>query len=95
VTVPETVVENTVARGLLAAEDRAKPWQVIQGCHKWQQCRRGAEIAGKLRRSRDGYHSDFSVLRASFFCPLGVAPKCSEADQIERTQLTPRRSNVR
>jgi hypothetical protein len=36
VTVPETVIEKTVARGLLAAEDHAKPWQVIQGCYAAQ-----------------------------------------------------------
>ena len=33
VTVPETAIENAVARGLLAAEDRAKPWPVIQACY--------------------------------------------------------------
>jgi hypothetical protein len=27
VTVPEMVIENAIARGLLAAEDRAEPWQ--------------------------------------------------------------------
>jgi hypothetical protein len=36
VTVPETVIENAIARGLLAAEDRAKPWSVIQGCYAAQ-----------------------------------------------------------
>jgi len=36
VTVPEAVIENAIARGLLAAEDRAKPWSVIQGCYAAQ-----------------------------------------------------------
>jgi hypothetical protein len=36
VTVPETVIQNAIARGLLAAEDRGKPWQVIQGCYAAQ-----------------------------------------------------------
>jgi hypothetical protein len=34
--VPDTVIENAIARGLLAAEDRAKPWPVIQGCYAAQ-----------------------------------------------------------
>ena len=29
VTVPETVIEAAVARGLLASEERAEPWAVI------------------------------------------------------------------
>ncbi len=33
VTVPKTVIENAIARELLAAEDRAKLWRVIQGCY--------------------------------------------------------------
>ena len=36
VTVPETVIENAIARGLLAAEDRDTPWPVIQGCYAAQ-----------------------------------------------------------
>ena len=36
VPVPETVIENAIARGLLAAEDRAEPWPVIQGCYATQ-----------------------------------------------------------
>jgi hypothetical protein len=36
VTVPETVIENAIARRLLAAEDRAEPWPVIQGCYAAQ-----------------------------------------------------------
>jgi hypothetical protein len=36
VPVPETVIENAIARGLLAAEDRTKPWHVIQGCYAAQ-----------------------------------------------------------
>jgi hypothetical protein len=36
VTVPGTVIENAIARGLLAAEDRAEPWPVIQGCYAAQ-----------------------------------------------------------
>ena len=35
-TVPETVIENAIARGLLAAEDRAEPWPVIQACYAAQ-----------------------------------------------------------
>jgi hypothetical protein len=33
VTIPATVIENAIARGLLAPEDRAKPWSVVQGCY--------------------------------------------------------------
>jgi hypothetical protein len=33
VTVPETVIESAVARGLLASDDSAQPWSVIQGCY--------------------------------------------------------------
>ena len=29
VTVPETVIESAVARGLLASDDGAQPWSVI------------------------------------------------------------------
>ena len=36
VTVPETVIENTIARGLLAAAGRADPWPVIQACYAAQ-----------------------------------------------------------
>jgi hypothetical protein len=36
VTVPETVIEAAVARGLLASEERAEPWAVIQGCYASQ-----------------------------------------------------------
>ena len=36
VPVPETVIENAIARGLLAADDRAEPWPVIQGCYAAQ-----------------------------------------------------------
>jgi hypothetical protein len=36
VTIPETVIENAIARGLLATEDRAEPWPVIQGCYAGQ-----------------------------------------------------------
>jgi hypothetical protein len=36
VTVPETVIEAAVARGLLASEERAEPWSVIQGCYASQ-----------------------------------------------------------
>ena len=30
VTVPETVIENAVTRGLIATQDRAKPWSLVQ-----------------------------------------------------------------
>ena len=33
VTIPEAVIENAIARGLLAAEDRAEPWALIQACY--------------------------------------------------------------
>jgi hypothetical protein len=33
VTVPETVIASAVARGLLASDDGAQPWSVIQGCY--------------------------------------------------------------
>ena len=36
VPVPEAAIEDAVARGLLAAEDRAEPWPVIQGCYAAQ-----------------------------------------------------------
>jgi hypothetical protein len=36
VMVPETVIGGAIARGLLAAEDRAEPWPVIQGCYAAQ-----------------------------------------------------------
>ena len=36
VTVPETVIEAAVVRGLLASEERAEPWSVIQGCYASQ-----------------------------------------------------------
>ena len=36
VAVPETVIEVAVARGLLASEERAEPWAVIQGCYASQ-----------------------------------------------------------
>jgi hypothetical protein len=36
VPVPETVIEDAIARGLVMAEDRAKPWPVIQGCYAAQ-----------------------------------------------------------
>jgi hypothetical protein len=36
VTVPETVIEDAVTRGLLAAQDRAEPWSVIQSCYAAQ-----------------------------------------------------------
>ncbi len=36
VTVPQTLIENAIARGLLAAEDRAEPWPVIQACYAAQ-----------------------------------------------------------
>ena len=36
VAVPEAIVQTAVARGLLAAEDRAEPWPVIQGCYAAQ-----------------------------------------------------------
>ena len=36
VAVPETVIEAAVARGLLASEERAEPWAVIQGCYASQ-----------------------------------------------------------
>ena len=35
-TVPETVIENAIGRRLLAAEDRAKSWPVIQACYAAQ-----------------------------------------------------------
>jgi hypothetical protein len=33
VTAPEAIIEAAVARGLLASEQRAAPWSVIQGCY--------------------------------------------------------------
>jgi hypothetical protein len=36
VPVPETVIEEAVARGLLPAQDRAEPWSVIQSCYAAQ-----------------------------------------------------------
>jgi hypothetical protein len=36
VTVPETVIEDAVTRGLLAAQDRVEPWSVIQSCYAAQ-----------------------------------------------------------
>ena len=33
VAVPETFIEGAVARGLLASDDGAQPWSVIQGCY--------------------------------------------------------------
>jgi hypothetical protein len=36
VTVPETAIENAIARGLLAVENRAEPWPVIEGCYAAQ-----------------------------------------------------------
>jgi hypothetical protein len=36
VTVPEAAIENAVARGLLPAQDRTKPWSVIQACYAAQ-----------------------------------------------------------
>ena len=36
VTVPQTVIESAIARGLLAADDGAKPWPVIQACYAAQ-----------------------------------------------------------
>jgi hypothetical protein len=36
VTVSETIIEAAVARGLLASEERAEPWSVIQGCYASQ-----------------------------------------------------------
>jgi hypothetical protein len=36
VPVPMAVIENAIARELLAAEDRAEPWPVIQGCYAAQ-----------------------------------------------------------
>jgi hypothetical protein len=36
VIVPETVIENAIARGLLAAENRAESWPVIEGCYAAQ-----------------------------------------------------------
>ena len=36
VTVSETIIEAAVARGLLASEERAEPWAVIQGCYASQ-----------------------------------------------------------
>jgi hypothetical protein len=36
VTVPEAFIENAIGRRLLAAEDRGKPWPVIQACYAAQ-----------------------------------------------------------
>jgi hypothetical protein len=36
VPVPETVIEEAVARGLLPAQGRAEPWSVIQSCYAAQ-----------------------------------------------------------
>jgi hypothetical protein len=36
VRVPDTVIENAVARGLLAEEDRVEPWPVVQSCYAAQ-----------------------------------------------------------
>ena len=36
VIVPETVIEAALARGLLASEEGAEPWAVIQGCYASQ-----------------------------------------------------------
>jgi hypothetical protein len=36
VSVPETIIGNAIARGLLAAEDRVEPWPVIQACYAAQ-----------------------------------------------------------
>jgi hypothetical protein len=33
VAVPEIFIEGAVARGLLASDDGARPWSVIQGCY--------------------------------------------------------------
>ncbi len=33
---PEDAINQTIARGLLKAEDLAKPWNVIQGCYAAQ-----------------------------------------------------------
>jgi hypothetical protein len=36
VPVPDTVIENAIARGLVAAKDRAEPWPVVQACYAAQ-----------------------------------------------------------
>ena len=36
VTVPETVIEPALIRGLLAEEDRLQPWRVIESCYAAQ-----------------------------------------------------------
>jgi hypothetical protein len=36
VTVPEALIENAVARGLLAAKDQGEPWSVVQSCYAAQ-----------------------------------------------------------
>ncbi len=36
VDLPEPVIEEASARGLLAPEERAKPWTVIQACYAAQ-----------------------------------------------------------
>jgi hypothetical protein len=33
VDVPESVIQQALTRGLLAPEDRANPWLVVQGCY--------------------------------------------------------------
>jgi hypothetical protein len=33
VDVPESVIQQALTRGLLAPEDRANPWPVVQGCY--------------------------------------------------------------
>ena len=36
VTVPETVIEPALVRGLLAEEERLQPWRVIESCYAAQ-----------------------------------------------------------
>jgi hypothetical protein len=57
VTVPETVIEDAVTRGLLAAQDRAEPWFVIQSCYAAQLSDAALEWpikAGVIKREQRG-----------------------------------------
>jgi hypothetical protein len=50
VIVPETVIEKAIARGLLAVENRAEPWPVIEGCRA--AFGRGSRLAYQRLRDR-------------------------------------------
>ena len=89
VTVPETVIEDAVTRGLLAAQDRAAPWSVVQSCYAAQLSDAALEWlinSGVIKREQRG--DAVEVLRSISRWPTG-SPRRASMRCITETTLRP------